>query len=79
MNRFGFNWAKLIVPAITCTNADRLWLISLPEVIGDELGSVTFKLDVGQDEIYSLDAQNVVTITDAGFKFFMNEGQCSSS
>ena len=79
MHKFGFDWAKLFVPAITCTNADRLWLISLPEVIGDDLGSVTLKLAAEQQEIYSLDAQNVVTITDAGLKFFMNEGQCSNA
>ena len=39
--RFGFDLTKLVVPAITCTKADSVWLIKLPEIVSDELGSVT--------------------------------------
>ena len=73
--RFGFDYANLFVPAITCTKADRFWQITLPEVVGDELGSLSLHLaeqDFRYGEILTLDPQNVVRMTDDGIENFIN-------
>ena len=78
-NQFGFDQEQLVVPAITCSKVDRLWLIKLPEVLGDELGSVTLQLEEEQKDVFSLDTQNVIRMTEAGLEVFIKQGQCNKS
>ena len=73
--RFGFDYANLYVPEITCTKADRFWKIKLPEVVGDDLGSLSFHLveqDAKTRETFSLDQQNVVRMADGALESFIN-------
>ena len=45
-HQFGLDYTQLVVPALTCTKADRNWLIQLPEVVNDGLDSFDFQFSL---------------------------------